>query len=150
MTHKAKPSPGRALIAATLATSLALTPVAATPARAGSQDNTGAIAAFTLFGLLTAGLLANSLAHQPNRYDPPRGGQRPPLGTRKHLPGECRFQVRHGQDRGTWYGSRCLKRNFDYWAYLPQRCEEHIDRPGRPDRTGYRARCLAQFGYRAD
>lgn len=155
MTHKAITSPGRSLIAATLATSLALTPIAATPARADTTSQTGAIAAFTLFGLLAAGLIANSVSNQRDHGDrsplrPPRGGNHPHhprVDPRKQLPASCAFTLRHGPDRGTYYGNRCLARNFDYSAYLPDRCEKRIHRRGQPDRNAYDASCLARFGY---
>ena len=68
---------------------------------------------------------------------------------RKLLPAQCDFTVYGGPDRGTYYGRRCLKRNFDHWALLPNRCEEKVwvPRDGRSV-NAYDAQCLARFGYR--
>lgn len=151
-------------LAVALAASLALTSVAATPARAGSEDTIGAIAAVSFFALLTAGLIASSASqarddahalppapHDPH-YVPP--GFRPGYSAwspprrdpRKILPAQCGFIVSHGRDAGRYYDSACLRREFSYWPYLPDRCEEHIDIPG-PDRRGYDVQCLAHYGY---
>lgn len=152
---------GRAGLAATLATALALTSVAASPARAGSEQTVGAIAAASFFALLTAGIIASTASQNrytppPVTYKPPPGGGdprwgsgpgRPGVDPRKALPAQCEFTVRHGKDRGTYYDARCLQREFSFWPYLPDRCEQRIDVHGGRDIRGYDATCLARYGY---
>jgi len=150
MTRDYFKMPARSALAATLAAALALTPITATPARAGDQNDVGAIAAFSLLALITAGLVATSVArrdeprHAGRPYSPNPG---PRVDPRKALPAQCEFTVRRGHDRGTYYGSRCLKRAFSYWANLPARCEERIDVLGGPDKRVYDAQCLTSYGY---
>ena len=129
-------------LAATLAGALALTSVPVAPARA--DTNADAIAAAAFFGLVAAAIIATT-------RDDPGWSPPPSVDRRKLLPAECRFTIHSGADRGTWYGRQCLVANFGHWPLLPHRCERKVDLPRRPyDVTAYRARCLAQFGYRAD
>lgn len=148
--------PARAAMVAAISAALALTPITATPARAG-EDKTGAIAAATILALITAGIIASntkpgfSYSKPEVHYRPPHyGGRKPPqIDRRKLLPAQCEFQITRGRDRGTYFGKRCLKRNFSYWTHLPARCEKHIDLRGRPDRRGFESNCLARYGYKA-
>lgn len=147
---------GRPVIAAMLAATLALTSVTATPARAGGEDKVGAIAAASFFALITAGIIAGAASqHRDDKALPAPRGSRHGWGDRrddrrKVLPAQCEFTVRHGRDAGTYYDSHCLKRSFNYWPYLPDRCEERVDLRGSRDRNAYDARCLARYGYREE
>lgn len=150
-------NPARSALAATLAAALALSPITAAPAQAGTEDKAGAIAAASFIALLTAGIIASNA--QQNRAQPPqftftpsrrhddRHDNRARTDRRKVLPQQCEFTVRHGKDRGTYYDSRCLRSTFNGWPYLPDRCEERIAVRGGRDTYGYDAQCLARFGY---
>lgn len=157
MTPKRTKSPARSAIAAMLAAALAITPITATPAHAGNEDTVGAVAAASFFALLTAGIIASTA--QKNRDQRPRAAvtpwrqndnRRDGRARRKVLPEQCEFTVRRGKDRGTYYESRCLRSEFRGWPYLPGRCEKHINLRGGRSTYGYKAQCLARFGYTDD
>ncbi|GKY86315.1 hypothetical protein STA1M1_01840 [Sinisalibacter aestuarii] len=149
---------------ATLTAALALSPLAASPARAGNEETIGAIAAASVFALITAGIVANAATQKghkstptPHHYTPRRDPEpnrwdhgRTRTDPRKLLPAQCEFSVNHGRDRGSYYSSQCLQRSFNHWPYLPDRCEKRIDGPGRHDIRAYDASCLARYGYRED
>ena len=131
-------------LAVTLATALAVTATTATPARA-ETDAAGAIAAASFFALAATVIIASS--RNDTRRAPHPGHPDP----RKLLPADCRFDVGHGRDRGTYYGRRCLVTQFDHWSGLPNRCKERLDLPHRRhDLRVYDAQCLARAGYRPD
>ncbi|GGD19906.1 hypothetical protein [Sinisalibacter lacisalsi] len=145
----------RTAIVTALSASLALTPVSVTPARAGEAE-LGAVAAASFFALVTAGIIASAAKensggsvidrHPPARH-PGRGPQRP--DPRKTIPAQCDLYVQGGPDRGVYYTRSCLMRNFDYWAFLPDRCEERVWVPRlRQNVNAYDAQCLARFGYK--
>lgn len=142
MTHVFR-FPKQAL-GATLAGALALTTATAAPVQAGDvKINADAIAAASFFALVAAAVIATS---RKNNLPGPEVERPDP---RKVLPADCRFDVRHGPDRGRYYGRQCLVANFDYWPLLPDRCESAVEVTSRrPDITAYDASCLARFGYR--
>ncbi len=156
MTRFFPKSLARTGIITVLSASLALSPIAATPAKAGNDD-AAAFAAASFFALLTAGIIASANQHgdrrvviTPPNTRPSRGDrERPRVNRRKVLPARCELVVHRGPDRGTYYRRACLKRNFDYWQSLPKRCEERVWVPRR-DRNvnAYDAQCLSRFGYR--
>ena len=140
MTRTLTGSLSKKALAATLAGALALTTASVAPARADS--NADAIAAAAFFGLVAAAIIATS------RDD---GSHPPAVAPRKLLPADCRFQIRNGADRGKWYGRGCLVAHFDHWRLLPDRCERWVEVPRRGhDVVAYRAQCLARAGYRPD
>jgi hypothetical protein len=167
MTFRIAKALTRPALAASLAASLALTPITAAPARAGN-DLAGGIAAASFFALLTAGLLSSSAAsgstqsahpqpapdrgwRSPDHDDSSRYGSHNDWHSsdrRKLLPSQCSFTLKHGSDRGTYFDRTCLVRNFDYWGYLPERCEEKVSAPGRFRSSAYEAGCLRRYGYR--
>jgi hypothetical protein len=151
----------RTAIVTALSASLAFSPVAAAPAYAGDRD-AGAIAAASFFALITAGIIASAAKdnagrvtidrHAPKASRPgaPRGHQdRGPnrADPRKALPNQCEFTIHRGPDRGTYYGRNCLVRNFDYWPYLPDRCETRVKGQGNRSVKAYAANCLARYSY---
>lgn len=158
MTKSIAKAFARPALAATLAASIALTPVAAMPARADEQ--VGAIAAAGILALLMSGIFASGQDQGGLAIStPPRGntglwdrdredGHRPRLDPRRALPEVCEFTLRHGRDRGTYYGRHCLVQNFGYWPYLPDRCEQRVSLRDRFPTAAYDAQCLARFGYR--
>ena len=138
---------------------VALKPV---PAHAGRDD-----VARTVFGLVTLGLLAAAIndaakaapapATPVTRVapkDPTAGLQ--PLGqgyryggakSARSLPERC---LRTYQSNGQFYealGRRCLQRNYDRVAELPQSCERAA-RTAQGPRVVYSPRCLRRAGYR--
>lgn len=157
MTPTRFKKPARSAIAATLAAALALSPITATPAQAGSKDKAGAIAAASFLALLTAGIIASSSARARDsatiHVTPPRDQrrERPPASTRvdrrKLLPQECSYSVNRGPDRGDYFISSCLRDEFRFWPYLPDRCETDLRTRGGRNVAAYDASCLARFGY---
>lgn len=153
-------------LAATLAAALAISPITATPAQAGDENKVGAIAAVSLLALLTAGIVvanANDSKDQAGkglprmrdgRNDTNRhqgGYNHPPRGTwvdpRKLLPDECDLEKRVDGKVRTYYPTRCLKNEFAYWPYLPERCETRIKDWGGRKVSAYDGSCLARYGY---
>ena len=142
-------------IVAALSGSLALSPMTATPAHAGNED-AAAVAAASFFALITAGIIANAAKNNHGGWTVDRRDQRPDRGNhgnnrRKILPSKCELVVRRGPDRGTYYGRRCLRNNYNYVASLPDRCLDKVWVPRR-DRNvnAYDAQCLSRFGYREE
>lgn len=141
----------RKAVATTLAAALTFTSAGVAPARA--DGNGDAIAAAAFFGLVAVGIIASTR----DSRDSHARSYHPPLVTQpRHLPGACRFDIRHGRDRGTWYGRNCLaERNIHVWS-LPNACQEHVRLPGRHhDVIAYSAQCLtriesAQHGHGRD
>lgn len=139
-------------IGTTLAAALALTTATTAPARAGDEE-LGAIAAASFFALVAAGIIASAQNDNARRGSTSHHGtyhpQRPRIDPKKALPSECRVTVRGGPDRGTWYQTRCLKRNFTYAARLPARCENLVYVPRLSGNIrAYDDQCLAGYGYR--
>lgn len=145
---------------ALLATSVALSPLSAAPARA--DETTDTIAAVTIFGLLAAGILSNlgndaaqaapNPATNGNRWEHWNDGWgshhgTPRVTSRKVLPQQCEFTIRHGSNRGIYFDRRCLKQKFEYWGYLPGQCETRVTPPYRAHGRSYTATCLNHFGY---
>ncbi|MCI2400163.1 hypothetical protein [Aliiroseovarius subalbicans] len=138
----------RPLIALTLAASIALTPMAAAPARADNNDNAAAIAA--LLGLIIVG---TAVSNSNNDVVYERRSSRERIAPRRTraLPEQClkRFETRRGTKR--YFGSRCLERNFRFANRLPERCEIRIktrNRAGdRVRRDVYTPACLRREGY---
>lgn len=135
------------LLSATLATALALSPLTASPARAGNDEQIGALAFGSILGLITAGVVISSLNQNRPHTQPVPTGPQPGVGPRKILPGYCKFSVPYGANRGTYFGRQCLIRNFSYWPSLPRHCGRWVNQPARSGVKAYRARCLAREGY---
>jgi len=157
----------------TMAASLALSPLTATPARA--EPDGGALA-FGAFALLLAGIAAGSAVHSEPSYQPPRQPPQPPRGYNpepprwtphpqpqpqpmppsnprwgdsKELPRECRVTYRLGSTSAPYYDKSCLMQEYRGWAYLPDRCEQtvRILGSGSGRQTVYAESCLSRFGY---
>lgn len=124
-----------------LSTALALSPMAATPARA--NDDLGKILAGVALLAIIGSAVSNSQASSP-----PPAPAHPPRGhaAKRPLPQECRHDVR---DRGrtiTVYGKQCLQRNVRGRVRLPDICEREMSVFGR-DRDVYTAHCLRRHGW---
>jgi len=149
----------RTAIVSALSASLAFSPITASPAHAGEKE-IGAIAAASFFALVTAGIIASAAKenagkvtidrHRPRAAAP---GNRPGpkrADPRKALPSQCEFTIHRGPDRGSYYGRHCLVRNFDYWPYLPDRCETRVKGRGNQSVKAYSESCLARYGYKEE
>ncbi|RME18710.1 MAG: hypothetical protein D6801_00710 [Alphaproteobacteria bacterium] len=156
MERKTTRAIGRQGLATALATALAFSPVAATPARAGGDEAVAVIAFGTLLTMFTAGLIASNVQdrdHHPRplpprpQPQPPRPKPQPPVAPSKQLPMQCKFRVPYGVDRGGYFRSSCLVRNYTRWSSLPRVCEESVRLPREGYVRAYRARCLAGYGY---
>ncbi len=129
-------------IALTLAAALAVTTATTAPARA---DNKDAIAAAAVFGLVAAVIIASSNDRKSTTVKTIR------IDPRKVLPSECRFRIRHGSDRGNYFGRGCLSRNYARLHQLPHRCERVVERPHwHRVVVAYKAPCLKRYGFWAD
>jgi len=150
MTRFFPKSIAKTAIVTALSASLALSPMTATPAQAGNDD-AAAVAAASFFALITAGIIANAAKKNQGAWTIDRRDQRPDRSPnrRKLLPSKCELVVRGGPDRGTYFGRRCLKRNYNHVASLPARCLDKVWVPRRSRNVNaYDAQCLARFGYR--
>ena len=163
----------RPATAIALAASVALSPVAATEARAGNEEAliAGAIGTIILGAIATQALNgnvrihSNTQSHYVPRQQPSyrhgnntdrfghggnRGGNHGSHGNRashfKQLPARCIVNV--PGERGVLFANRCLQRNFRGAAWLPSHCKDHVynSRTGNV-RNVYRGRCLKQSGY---
>ncbi|MCP5036810.1 MAG: hypothetical protein GY945_04335 [Rhodobacteraceae bacterium] len=132
----------RPLIALSLAASIVLSPVSATPAQAGNNNADNFIAA-----LVALGLIGIIIENNNGRGDPARHVSRS-----KRLPASClkEYDLRHGRDK-TLFSERCLRRNFRFFHSLPDQCAEKIRARTNHGRMRnhkvYRPRCLSRKGY---
>ena len=166
----------RPVTAMALAASVALSPVAATEARAGSEEAliAGAIGTIILGAIATQAIgngnirfHSNTQSHyQPRnpaptygnthggRHDGNRGGHHDNRGNHggnrhnaKQLPSSCIVNNIPGE-RGVLFGNRCLQRNFAGASRLPAQCKDHVyNRNTGNVRNVYRGHCLRQYGY---
>lgn len=144
------PTPfSRVVVVTALSASLAFSPMAAAPAKAGG-DEVGAIAAATILGLITAGVIV-SAANEANAGQRDTHHGRPYYDPDKLLPAQCNLHVRKGPDKGHYYERGCLHWNFRGYRDLPDQCKDEvwIPREGQNE-TAFDARCLARFGYRGE
>lgn len=143
MPHPASRLFLRPILAMSLAASIALSPVAATPARAGG-DAGKVIGALIVLGLIGAAIHNSDVQATPRPRPDPRSHKRLPAGCMKT------FETRFGSE--TFVGRNCLERNFRHWASLPQQCALTIRTPGSRGhdvrRAVYQPRCLRQHGFR--
>lgn len=159
----------RKFIATILAAAVAVTGVAATPARADAKDVARALAAIATVAII-AKALDNSrddrrvhdrhpdtkpphVTHRPTPQ--PHVAHRPstvhprPLPDRvssRMLPQQCLFTVnaRHGAQRV--FSKPCLTHTYRHAHSLPRACETQLRGKG-PGREVYTAACLRDYGY---
>jgi hypothetical protein len=151
----------KTLAASTLALSLALSPITATPAAAGPDGEDLARAAI---GLLIIGAIASAARDNTrderadrDQYRPvepihgrvDRGGNGRGHDRDRHhaaaLPQDCVLQVRTSRGTSDAYGRRCVERAG--FRTLPAACAFDVQDRGRT-RTVYGSRCLSEYGYR--
>lgn len=148
----------RTFIASVLAASLAVTSFTAAPAAAGNDN----LEKF-LLGAGTLLIIGSALNHHKSKVivtDRSRdrahrygGGYRnkDDKGRKRRisklLPRYCltRVETRRGDVR--MFGARCLNRNYRHADWLPRECKIRV-KGKRHIRTGYKPRCLRNYGYR--
>lgn len=146
----------RSLTAAALALGISLGAVtaSATPARANNDEIAaiigGLIALYALGRAAQAddnrGIPLDRVIEPPRRADPPRHRPHP---QRLVAPARCFIEGhdRNGYFRG--YVRRCMQRNVERPAALPQNCLRRVETHRGP-RMIYGGRCLFQNGWRRE
>ncbi|WP_132541303.1 hypothetical protein [Rhodovulum euryhalinum] len=138
----------RRLIAPLLAAALALTPMAAAPARADGEDIAKALlGAVVLYGI-AEGL--DSRDRKDNRrveqrHDDRRGWQDAHRG--RTIPAQCIRTVQSRNGTRQFVPEACLRR--EGVRRLPDHCAVSISGPRR-ERDVYGLRCLQQSGFRVE
>lgn len=144
------------LIATVLATALALTSVATTPARAADNGEIGRflLGAGTLFIIGSALSRHNKRSYETNRYydsdryvtrryEEPRHKIKP---RRKVVPSACLRVNQWNNGPRRYFGRHCLNKNMRHAHRLPGACQTTIW-THRGQRTVYAARCLRRNGW---
>ena len=139
----------RKFIALILATAIAVTGLSAVPARA-DPDTTRLLAGLAVLAIVAAAIQRDRKKNVVSRNptDPIYPARpTPPRITRFDLPDQClRRKTVNGRQRNL-FGNRCLENNYAFNGTLPAACRlSYWD--GRHNRTGYKARCLRERGYR--
>ncbi len=138
------------LIATLLAASLALTSVAAAPARAADSGEIGRF----LLGAGTLFIIGSAIANSDRRYrDSDRYVNRRDFGPahrvkprRKVVPSACLRFNRWDNGPRRFFGKRCLRNNMRHFGRLPGGCQRTVwTHNGR--RTVFAARCLRRNGW---
>lgn len=145
-------------IALVLALSVAITSLAAAPARA--NDDLGRFIA----GVVALGIIGAAINDAKDDRDRRRDRvQRrhdnagiihaqpikplPQRLRRYDLPGECMRSLRSGGEQTRFMAKRCLRRNYAFANELPGQCRITVAN-GNQRRQGYRPRCLRRHGFR--
>jgi len=135
----------RTLTAAAVALALALSPVAAAPARAGSNQDVGRFIAGAITLMIFSKALSDTLEGKvgKNRVPPKKRKVR----FSRFLPAQCLFDINTRKGPVGVYGKTCLNELMYNAKRLPQRCERTIrTRYGRRAKV-YEASCLRRNGY---
>jgi hypothetical protein len=135
----------RPLIALGLAASIALTPVAAVPAKAGDDEMAAFLAALTAM-IVIGTVLDDGRYHERGR------GRHGVWYWNKALPEHCLKSYRTRDGHRAYFTKRCLRHNYRGWRSLPAHCELTVRlrddyRHGRNRITVYKPRCLRRAGY---
>lgn len=145
----------KTLIAPVVAASLAFTPMAATPARAGDDDVAKALAGIALLAIIGSAVASDGRApatvthppkYHPPQYHPPKPVTPPRPVLKRKLPAQCREVLRHGGQQRTYYGKACLERTLNRVARLPDNCRTVVNVFGR-NRQVYLGSCLRRAGW---
>lgn len=151
MTRRTDTASPKKTLAAGLALALALTAASPNPVRA--EERHDALAAVAFLGFVAAAIVAGSKgkggrSDGPLADDPGWGPHDPDPAWTEPLPAACQFDIRHGPDRGSWFGQRCLRASYPDWRWLPDHCAWPVALDyDRPDIVAYDAACLADQGY---
>lgn len=137
----------RPLIASLLSVTIAFSSVAATPVRAGNDEDLLKI----LLGIATIAIIADAANDRRDQSQQTNGGQdwnHHAIPARQRvLPAQCVVEVdaRRGRDV-TMLGRRCMERNYRWVNRLAERCEMTVE-ARRHDRRGFSIHCLRRAGY---
>lgn len=137
----------RRLVAPLLAAAIALTPMAATPARADDDIAKALLGALVLYGIAESIDSKNRKDDRriERRHDDRRGWQGAHRG--RIIPAQCIRTVESRRGTGRFVPERCLRRTGV--RYLPDRCAVSISGP-RQQRDVYALQCLQRAGYRVE
>ena len=151
---------GKRLIAILIGSTMTLTTLAMTPARAASDDDIGRLiaGAITLFviGKAVEDFTAPKKKKAPvtknksiaNQYYDTRPNQST-KANRRTLPRECFFRMKLGRERIGVFGATCLNEFVRRPGRLPRECAMTVPvRHGRKAKV-YEAECLRDYGYRS-
>lgn len=156
----------KSLTAGVLALSLTFTSLTPAPAMASQNQFSEQDA---LLGLLTL-FLVGAAIHHSNKDDAPAPPPAPapdpfedpfddpfeepfeePFAHWREMPLEClRHATRRNGNQITYYGQRCMERNYDFADTLPEVCHVRFRRNDGRRRQGYRRTCLQDHGFRVN
>lgn len=161
----------RKFISLVLAAAVAVTGLAAAPARADEKDFARALAGIAALAIIAKALDEKSDRDRARRDDAyrqretiPRDnhvgrgygyGHRddrlhprplPDRVSRKTLPGQCLFSVNTRKGERYVFGKRCLNHSYAHAHQLPRSCETRLRGEGK-GRDVYSAGCLREHGY---
>ncbi len=144
---------------------IAMTTLATAPARAQDNDQFGRL----LAGAVTLFIIGKAIEDANDKKKPDvsrsnvttthrfgdtndrlRKNDHRKTHPHKILPDACAFTIRRGGEHVRVYGQRCLNEVMKKPEWLPRDCRMNVPvRYGQPA-TVYGARCLAEYGYRAN
>ena len=137
----------RKFIASILAASLAITSLAAAPARADQDDLARFLVGTTALVIIGAALSnRNSNDSATVEVTRRRDVERPRPRRNTALPGFCRSRVWTRDGNVRFMDGRCLRQNYDQARDLPRACRIRVGE-GQHTRRGYEMRCLRNRGY---
>ncbi|MBV7408249.1 hypothetical protein [Maritimibacter sp. DP1N21-5] len=149
----------RSASAAAIAAALALSPAAATPARAGDAELIAGAIGTVVLGAIALNAYNNAgqgngvrVAPQPQRQQVHQPRRDHDYGRHSRtLPSACAIPIGRGHNQGLYFGKRCLSQNFSGARALPGYCEtQMVDRQSGRVRNVYNGSCLQRAGYRVD
>ena len=124
---------------------LAVTSLTATATQADTNEDLAKLllGALIIYGIKEAVDDRNDRKTNPYVQPTPK----PVVRNYKELPRTCIIHHRqhHGELRKV-FGNRCLRNNFQHYAYLPDRCYRRFETL-RGTRVGWGPRCLRREGY---
>lgn len=146
----------KSLLAFVLSATLAVTGLAAAPARADTNDIGKVLLGVAAIAVIAKVASDNKKQRAAPVYSAPTRNetrnhaapipQRHVRANRKELPRACfgQYDTRRGALRG--FGARCLQNNMRHHVRLPAACAQQVrTRHGRE--TIYAARCMRDYGY---
>ena len=137
----------KTLTAGLLATTIAFTSLAPSPAQAADhEDLAKLLAGIAAIAIISRAIRDDDRSETRTQTQRHRHAGIPP--NRRVLPFECfrRVDTRHG--RIGVFGKRCLNNNYRFADRLPERCAVRV-RVGDRLRPAYRAQCLRNAGFTA-
>ncbi|WP_296419505.1 hypothetical protein [Pseudooctadecabacter sp.] len=134
----------KTLTAGVLAVSIGIAGMAPTPARASFSEGDAIVGIITL--LLLGAAIENS---RDDGNDDRRDRPRVDRDAFRTLPDSClRRVIRRNGDPIRFFPQRCMTNNYNFVSRLPDRCHVQFRTQNGQHRTGWRARCLRNEGFR--